>query len=212
MRARVAIAGLILSAVLVLPGFAQTTQGNQSPAVKAGRDATINYGLTQPKEIAAELLRQMIASGVLPAAPGVEQRVSGAITDIARGAQAGDEQLQKALGLLKAGDVKQAAEILRAVANEKTARIKRDSKDAAIAYRNLGAIAGLADPKQALEAYNKALELDPDDVESLLWAGLLEKERGDLDGPSDTPPCAAAGEGGWRRPSLGKAGAWRHPL
>lgn len=159
MRAEAAIAGLMLGAILASSGAAQTTQGSQSPAANAGRDVTINYGLTQPKEIAAELLRQMRASGMLPAEPGAEQRVSGAITDIARGASAGDEQLQRALGLLKAGDVTQAAQILRAVADEKTARIKQHSRDAAVAYRNLGAIAGLADPKQALDAYNKAIEL-----------------------------------------------------
>jgi tetratricopeptide (TPR) repeat protein len=71
--------------------------------------------------------------------------------------------------------------MLRAVAEEKTARISRDRKDAATAYRNLGAIAGLGDPKQALDAYNKAIELDPDDAESLLGAGWIEKDRGHLD-------------------------------
>ena len=51
---------------------------------------------------------------------------------------------------------------------------------AAAAYRNLGAIAGLGDPKRALEAYTKAIELDPDDTESLIWVAGLEKDRGNL--------------------------------
>ena len=40
---------------------------------------------------------------------------------------------------------------------------EKDHKEEAIAYRNLGSIAGLADPKRALEAYEKAVALDPDD-------------------------------------------------
>src|SRR5271157_4085401 len=135
----------------------------------------------QTKAFAAELIQQMQAKGVLPAAPGAEQRVTGAITDIARGASAGDKQLQRALGLLQAGDVAQAAQLLQAVADEKTARIQQDSKDAATAYRNLGAIAGLGDPKRALDAYRKTIELDPSDAESLLWVGWIELERGHLD-------------------------------
>ena len=159
-----------------------TTRGDNSPAVnnQGGGNLTFNYVLSQPEEIAAALLRQMEAKGIVAAGPGAEKRVDEAVGDIARGAAGGDQQLQKALGLLKAGDVAEAAKILLSVAEEKTARIKKDSKDAAIAYRNLGAIAGLGNPKQALDAYRKTIELDPDDTESLLWAGWIESERGEL--------------------------------
>src|SRR5260221_7497343 len=87
----------------------------------------------------------------------------------AQGASAGDARLQRALGFLKAGNVKEAEPLFRAVAEEKAARIKTDSKDAATAFRNLGAIAGFADPKRALDAYQKAAELDPDDMESIFF-------------------------------------------
>ena len=49
-----------------------------------------------------------------------------------------------------------------------------------MAYRGLGAIGGLQDPEKALQAYAKAAELDPDDIESLYWAGCLELDHGDL--------------------------------
>src|SRR5580700_5348519 len=68
------------------------------------------------------------------------------------------------------------AEDKTALAGQETARAEKDRKEAAIAYRNLGAIAGLADPKRALEAYEKAIALDPDDVKSLLataWIQIL---------------------------------------
>jgi tetratricopeptide (TPR) repeat protein len=69
---------------------------------------------------------------------------------------------------------------LRAFAADKDARIRQDSKEAATAWRNLGAIAGLRDPKSAREAYARAVMLDPDDTESLYWHGQLEFEAGDL--------------------------------
>ena len=62
------------------------------------------------------------------------------------------------------------------------ARVKAESLEAAAAYRNLGAIAALRDPKKALDAYEKAVELDPDDVESVLWSGFIRAMRGDLGG------------------------------
>src|SRR6202022_2858957 len=44
-----------------------------------------------------------------------------------------------------------------------------------------GAIAGLRDPKSALGAYEKAASGDPGDIDSLLWAGWIEVDYGDLD-------------------------------
>jgi tetratricopeptide (TPR) repeat protein len=89
--------------------------------------------------------------------------------------------LQQALDLLKANKIAEAEAKFRAVADEKATRISRDKKDAAAAYRNLGAIAGLGDPKKALEAYEKAIEFDPDDAESLLQVGYIQIDRGYLD-------------------------------
>jgi tetratricopeptide (TPR) repeat protein len=82
---------------------------------------------------------------------------------------------------LKENKIAEAAQLLNAFAEDKTARIETDRKEAAIAYRNLGAIAGLRDPKRALEAYEKALALDPDDIESLFRAGFIQINYGDLD-------------------------------
>jgi len=51
------------------------------------------------------------------------------------------------------GKVEEASSLLQAFADDKSARIKQDSKQAATAWRNLGAIAGLRDPKRARDAY-----------------------------------------------------------
>ena len=121
------------------------------------------------------------------AGPGAQQAVGAAVESIAQGAAEGDARLQQALDLLKENKIADATRLLNAVAEAKTAqarqeteRAAKDRKDAAIAYRNLGAIAGLADPKRALEAYEKALALDPDDVKSLVSSGWLEIVHGDL--------------------------------
>jgi tetratricopeptide (TPR) repeat protein len=121
------------------------------------------------------------------AAPGAQQAVGAAVTSIAQGAEAGDSRLEKALGLLKENKLAEATQLLTAFAGDREARAEKakvqaeqDRKEAAVAYRNLGAIAGLADPKRALEAYEKALALDPDDIESLCQSGFILFDYGDL--------------------------------
>jgi tetratricopeptide (TPR) repeat protein len=111
---------------------------------------------------------------------GAGKAVAAAVDAGAQGASAGDARLQRALEFLKAGNAKEAEPLFRAVAEEKAARITADSKDAATAFRNLGAIAGFADPKSALDAYQKAGELDPDDMNSILWVGWMQLQRGNL--------------------------------
>jgi hypothetical protein len=78
----------------------------------------------------------------------------------------GDDEQREAAGELiigeplQAGNVKEAEPPFRAVADETVARISQDKKDAAAAYaayRNLGAISGLAEPKRAREAYADGL-------------------------------------------------------
>ena len=59
-------------------------------------------------------------------------------------------------------------------------RAESARKEAAAAYRNLGAVAGLRDPKRALGAYEKAVALDPDDLPSLFWVGSIQIDYGDL--------------------------------
>jgi tetratricopeptide (TPR) repeat protein len=191
------IASLMLVVVINYAGSVAaqqaTTTGSQSPAVIAGGNVTITYSSMSAEEKKAfaqqiaETLVEMKVKGAPEVGPGAEQRVEQAVTGIATGASEGDQQLQQALSLLAAGNAAQATPLLRAVADNKvariqqdTARIQKDRQEAATAYRNLGAIAGLRDPKAALDAYAKAAELDPDDAESLYWAGNLEVDHGEL--------------------------------
>jgi tetratricopeptide (TPR) repeat protein len=160
-----------------------TTTGNQSPAIIG--NPVINYhGMTSgereafAKQVTDKLLEAL--KGAPPAGPGAEQRVDQAVTAIAKDASEGDDRLKQALSLLAAGNVAKAVPLLEAVAADKAARVKQDNQVAATAYRNLGAIAGLADPKKAREAYAEAARLDRDNIEGMYWHGFLEADAGNL--------------------------------
>jgi tetratricopeptide (TPR) repeat protein len=126
------------------------------------------------------LVRQLASGAAAPAFPDRAEAIAEAVEAAQEGAAAGDARLQRALDLLKANKVAEAEALFQAVAGETAARITLDRKNAAAAYRHLGAIAGLRDPGKALEAYEQALEYDPDDLESLHSAGYLLIERGRL--------------------------------
>ncbi|MGB6176925.1 MAG: tetratricopeptide repeat protein [Methylocella sp.] len=158
-----------------------------------GGNVTIGPSKEQIEQIQKPLVEQIAALTKMlleknPAAgSGAQQAVGAAVKSIAQGAKEGDPRLQQALDLLKENKIAEATPLLKAVAEDKTAhaeqetaRAAKDRKEAAIAYRNLGAIAGLADPKRALEAYEKAVALDPDDLESLYWAGAIQINYGNL--------------------------------
>jgi tetratricopeptide (TPR) repeat protein len=127
-----------------------------------------------------DLANKLLERNPAAAGPGAQQAVGEAVQSIAQGAAEGDKCLKQALDLLKENKIADTTQLLNAFAEDKTVRIEKDRKEAAIAYRNLGAIAGLAGPKRALEAYEKAVAFDPDDIESLFWAGYLQIEYGNL--------------------------------
>ena len=126
------------------------------------------------------LTRRLLENNTSPAAPGAERAVGEAVQSFAQGAEAGDTRLQQALAFLKDNKIAEAEPLLRGFAEDKEARVQQDQKEAAIAYRNLGAIAGLRDPKAAREAYAKAVALDPDNADGLFWGGWFQLEAKNL--------------------------------
>ena len=139
------------------------------------------------KQLKTEIVQSLLGISGAQAAPGAAKALGDAVADAQEGAAQGDERLQKALDLLKANKPQDAEPLFRAVADEKAARVRtdrarleKDSKAAAAAYRNLGAIAGLGDPKRAREAYAKALEYDGEDPDALSRYGYLNFLAGDL--------------------------------
>jgi hypothetical protein len=169
-----------------------STQGAQSPAInKSGPgDVNVRYGWTSEQgdefaaqiaaQVTAEIAAQLNAVRTTTGLPNGERSVAQAVGSIAAEAGSGNVLLRQALDSLAAGNPDGAAPLLQAFAETKAAQIARDRKEVAIAYRKLGAIASLRDPKRALDAYVHAADLDPDDLGSELWAGWLAKERGEL--------------------------------
>jgi tetratricopeptide (TPR) repeat protein/pimeloyl-ACP methyl ester carboxylesterase len=156
-----------------------------SPPIEQIQKPLVDQLAKKDEQIAA--LTKILLERNPSAAPGAPQAVGGAVQSIAQGASEGDRRLQQALDLLKYNKIAEATQLLTAVAKDKAAHAEQAAtqtekyrKEAAIAYRNLGAIAGLRDPKSALEAYEKAAMLDPGDIESLSWAGYLQIDHGDL--------------------------------
>jgi tetratricopeptide (TPR) repeat protein len=177
-----------------------TTVTVSGQGIASGGNTTINAPATlgpskeQIEQIQKPLVEQIAALTKMllekynpDGSPGKQQAVGEAVQSIAQGAAEGDARLQQAFDLMKQNKIADATRLLNAVAEEKTARAEqenalaaKDRKEAAIAYRNLGVIASLADPKRALEAYEKALELNPNDVVSLVGIGGIRIYYGDL--------------------------------
>ena len=130
-------------------------------------------------EVAALVRKYAPAGSARVGAPDAAGQLTEALTAIAEGA-AVDPRYAQALQLLKAGKSTEAEPLLRAAAERMEDRAKQNNKRAAEAWRNLGAVAGLRDPKRALEAYARAISLDPDNADALAWSAYLEFESGNL--------------------------------
>jgi len=141
----------------------------------------ITNQLTEPNKQLKDVV-DLLLKNQGQVAPNRERAVSDALTAAAEGAAEGDTRLQRALELLKANNIAEAEPLLRSVAEDKERAAASGGEGAATAYRNLGAISGLADLKRAREAYARATALDPDNPDGLFWAGWFELEAGDLDG------------------------------
>ncbi len=119
--------------------------------------------------------------------PETAEDLEKALKFAQRRANAGDRRMARALIQLSWGRVVEAQKLFQEVADDKAARIekartyiKRQETETAAAFRNLGAIARLADPRRARMAYARALEFDPDHPDTLYWHGTLHLRAGDL--------------------------------
>jgi tetratricopeptide (TPR) repeat protein len=187
-RLKVTAAVVSVFAVLSLvTGFLAWEHQRQVTAEQTRERERLAREEARDKQLKAEIVQSLLGISPAQAAPGAAKALGDAVAEAQEGAAQGDERLQKALDLLKANKPQDAEPLFRAAAEEKAARVRtdrarleKDSKAAAAAYRNLGAIAGLGDPKRAREAYAKALEYDGDDLEALYWYGYLNLLAGDL--------------------------------
>jgi tetratricopeptide (TPR) repeat protein len=185
-RIRIAAAAVAVVAVLALVAGFLYWQHEQQLAREAEREKDrIAREAARDKQIAdmrALLVQKLVGSSPAQAqaAPGAEKAVGDAVEAAAKGAEQGDARLRRALELLEAGKPQEAEPLFRAVAEDKERAARASDKEAAAAYRHLGAIAGLRDPKRAREAYGKAVALNSEDREALYWHGYLQMLAGQL--------------------------------
>jgi protein O-GlcNAc transferase len=153
----------------------QKTKGNQSPAVKAGGNVMINYGLSK------EEVDNIVAVYTKQHQLDTEQikALTTAITALSQGkGVAGTaSQIKAAIAALKQGQVTQA----KALFIQETQRVELAAKQGAEAYRNLGALAFLDNTQEALQAYRRATQLDPGNADGWNNLGHLLLRVGELD-------------------------------
>lgn len=130
-------------------------------------------------KISRLVARALTAGATIPQNPATENAIAGAVGAAVAHAEAGDERAATALRLLNDGKVLEATVLFEEEAREKSAT--GNANQAAAAYRHLGAIAGLRDPKKARAAYATALELDPANAEGLAGHGWLQLRAGNIE-------------------------------
>ncbi len=81
--------------------------------------------------------------------------------------------INDALQALEQGNTAKAQAIFAKVLKTREAEGKQANREAAEAARHLGALAFMNNPKEALIAYQKAVELDPDNADSWNMLGIL---------------------------------------
>ncbi|CAK8720504.1 MAG: TPR repeat-containing protein [Candidatus Electronema aureum] len=90
------------------------------------------------------------------------------------------KSINEALQELEQGNTTQAQAIFAEVLRSKEAEGQKANKEAAAAARHLGALAYMNDTKAALAAYQKAVQLDPDNAAGWTWLGHLFCRTGEL--------------------------------
>ncbi|MBT3350360.1 MAG: tetratricopeptide repeat protein [Nitrospinaceae bacterium] len=86
-----------------------------------------------------------------------------------------------ALAHLEKGETAQAIQLFEETAQKKEAEGTTANKEAAEAYRHLGAIAFLSETQKALEAYKNVVRLDPNDPDGWNMLGALLLRLGKID-------------------------------
>jgi tetratricopeptide (TPR) repeat protein len=127
---------------------------------------------------AAKLARELVGPQ-LEAKDEQIKALTEAITALAK-ADAPAKSINDALQALQQGDTAKAQAIFAEVLRSKEAEGRQANKEAAAAACHLGALAYMNNPKEALAAYQKAVQLDPDNADGWNMLGRLLTRTGKL--------------------------------
>ncbi|CAK8720499.1 MAG: TPR repeat-containing protein [Candidatus Electronema aureum] len=139
-------------------------------------NVTVTYGMSSEEvvKMARELVRQQ-----LEAKDEQNKALTEAITALSKtGASAAS--INDALQALQQGHTAKAQAIFAEVLRSKEAEGQKANTEAAAAARHLGALAYMNNPKEALAAYQKAVQLDPDNADGWNMLGLLLVRKEEL--------------------------------
>lgn len=152
-----------------------------------GRLETQTERIEEKQEQALDFLRTLAEKNATIAS--LAAALESATRALARDAEAAPEEpaLEHALGLLAEGKTGEAEAHFREVTvrkaesgRQKLAEGAGELKEAAQAARHLGALASLHNVEDALVAYRRAAELDPDDTWTWIFISRLERAAGGL--------------------------------
>ena len=169
-----------------------TVNGDNQGAVIAGRDVNttrdpqdkeditllIRTNKSQQKTI--ELLLSQLSESDQQTDTNIREEIADAVTNLS-GVDNTPSRIAQAETALAKGDTELAQELYKADAENKTAAGKTQLQEAAQSYRHLGALAFLDNTAAALEAYQKATEVWPDDIRAWNQLGRLYMRTGQLE-------------------------------
>ena len=167
--------GFVIALVVILSGF--------------GLQLFKTYRETQPPVDVGAIIEQMAARHRQELAQ-MESHYQGEVGDwkhqaeqavaalaSLRGQADAPPGIEQAVAMLEKGQTEKAEAIFQAIAERK----EKDVKQAAAAYRHLGALAFLGDTQKALTAYRRATELEPGNADGWNQLGHLLRRVGKLD-------------------------------
>jgi tetratricopeptide (TPR) repeat protein len=144
-------------------------------------------GVMVSKDLLDELIQRRVEealarNGDAPAQPGeaaaiIKSAAAGVETVAEEGGEAGARALAEARA---SGDLTAVKTVLQKLAEAEAAKGRTANALAAERYRELGAIAFLTDTAEAMRAYARAAELDPDNWDGWWRLGQLQQRAGNL--------------------------------
>lgn len=166
--------GFAIALVVIILGFALAfyqTQGEHDPIFQKGvLQKTRLDGLTEALKYCQ---RQELLKTDDTTRREVMLACAQAVVALTQVPSVSKPEIEEALARLEHGDAQGAKVIFKGVLQRKTAEGNAANQDAAEAARHLGALAFDDNTTEALAAYRKAVELDPNNAEGWNSLGLL---------------------------------------
>jgi protein O-GlcNAc transferase len=170
----IAIMAIIIPLILSSPKPpSQSIQSNGDNNVNVQVDrspgAVVQINKMDPEELARQVVEKLPHVNALK---DKENEINSLKATIARLQKApGDEFKQAALKALSEGDTIKATELLEKAAQTRSKEARQLTREASQDWVDIGNIAYLTDSQKALKAYQKAIDLDPENPYA--WNGLV---------------------------------------